>query len=237
MFSWISRRVLCWTVAALFLIVLWDATGLDLPIARLFGTPEGFPLRGSHAFTMAFHEIPRTLSSLLVAALIFGVFKPWGFLGRLSKSQRVQLAVSIVGAMLTVTALKRLSATSCPWDVSEFGGMASYVSHWTLGVRDGGPGHCFPAGHASAAFGFLAGWFVIRRAAPEIAARWLTAALVLGLALGFAQQLRGAHYMSHTLWSGFICWSVGAAVDLACHAIQFKKRMAPVATSDRELQP
>jgi hypothetical protein len=33
--------------------------------------------------------------------------------------------------------------------------------------------------------------------------------------LGVSQQLRGAHYMSHTLWTAWICWVVGFAIDLA----------------------
>ncbi len=32
--------------------------------------------------------------------------------------------------------------------------------------------------------------------------------------LGVSQQLRGAHYMSHTLWTAWICWTVGFAIEL-----------------------
>ena len=81
-------------------------------------------------------------------------------------------------------------------------------------MRDGGAGHCFPAGHASAAFAYLAGWFVLRRSvARAVAMRWLAAALAAGLLLGLAQQVRGAHYMSHTLWTAWICWTVGLALE------------------------
>ena len=41
-------------------------------------------------------------------------------------------------------------------ELAEFGGVAQHVSHWSLGVLDGGPGHCFPSGHASSAFAFFA---------------------------------------------------------------------------------
>jgi len=41
------------------------------------------------------------------------------------------------------------------------------------------------------------------------------AALAAGLVLGLAQQARGAHFMSHTLWSGWVCWCVAWAVDAA----------------------
>ena len=46
----------------------------------------------------------------------------------------------------------------------------------------------------------------------------LVAALPAGLLLGWAQQLRGAHYLSHTLWSAWICWATGWAVEATCTA-------------------
>jgi membrane-associated PAP2 superfamily phosphatase len=148
-------------------------------------------------------------------ALLVGVFKPWGFLCRLAPGERWQLWLSIAGGALAITVLKRLNHTSCPWDLAEFGGVARHVSHWLWGVRDGGAGHCFPAGHASTAFAYLAGWFVLRRSAPRAAGRWLLGALLAGMLLGLAQQMRGAHYMSHTLWTAWICWAWGLALETA----------------------
>ena len=94
----------------------------------------------------------------------------------------------------------------------EFGGTARYVSHWQWGVRDGGGGHCFPAGHASTGFAYLGAWFWLRRAAPRAATAWLIGALLVGLGLGLVQQVRGAHYMSHTLWTAWLCWVVSGTV-------------------------
>ena len=216
------RRCAVLTGLLLLALVLWDASGLDLSLARWAGSAQGFAWRNSHALVLWLHEVPRALSILLVLALVAGVVWPWGFLRRLARRDRVQLVASILGAIALATLVKRFSDTSCPWSLAEFGGVARYVSHWAWGVRDGGPGHCFPAGHASAALGFVAGWFVLRRAAPRMATGWLLAALAAGMLLGLAQQLRGAHYMSHTLWSAWICWSLGLAVEcvvtaLGCH--------------------
>lgn len=72
-----------------------------------------------------------------------------------------------------------------------------YVPHWSA-VADGGGGHCFPAGHASAGFAFIGGYFVIPERRPRTARIWLQDSLASGLLLGLAQQLRGAHFMSHT---------------------------------------
>ena len=62
-------------------------------------------------------------------------------------------------SLAVVSTLKYTSSTSCPWDLSEFGGVARHVSHWALGVLDGGGGKCFPAGHASAGIAFFGGFF------------------------------------------------------------------------------
>lgn len=217
------RRCAVLTGALLLAVVLWDAMGLDLPLARWAGSAQGFAWRSAPALVLWLHEVPRALSMLLLALLGVGVVWPWGFLRRLARRDRAQLVLSILGAIALSTWVKRLSDTSCPWDLAEFGGVARYVSHWTWGVRDGGPGHCFPAGHASAALGFVAGWFVLRRAAPGMATAWLLAALAAGLLLGLAQQVRGAHYMSHTLWSAWICWSLGLAVECAVAAQQGRR--------------
>ena len=229
--AWNLRRLGGLTAILFLSIALWDAVGLDLPFARMFGSSMGFPLRSNHAFVLAFHEIPRTLSSILVLGLLLGIFIPFSFLKRLIKSERSQLAFSVLGAMLLVTLFKSMNTTSCPCDLSEFGGRANYVSHWVFGVRDLGPGHCFPAGHASSAFGFLAGWFVIRRAAPQVSGRWWVLSLLLGLVLGFSQQMRGAHYLSHTLWTAWICWTFGLVVEI-CVQQYFRAKKASALESN-----
>ena len=102
----------------------------------------------------------------------------------------------------------------CPWDLREFGGAARHVSHWS-GLADGGAGHCFPAGHAATGFSFFAGYFAFRRTDRRQALAWLAAAGFSGLLLGLGQQWRGAHFMSHTLWSGVVCWCTALAIDAA----------------------
>ena len=130
-----------------------------------------------------------------------------------SRSDRLRWLGACLACLLLVPLAKRFSRTSCPWDVAEFGGSASYVPHWLLGTLDGGPGHCFPSGHAVAAFAFFSGYFLRRDTRPRLARVWLAGVLLAGLAFGWAQLARGAHYPSHTLWSAWLCWAVCVAVD------------------------
>ena len=158
--------------------------------------------------------------SLLLLLFLLAVW-PLGFIRRLTRSVRFQLAGTVLAAVTAVSLVKNLSHTSCPWELQDFGGVARYVSHWAWGVNDGGTGRCFPAGHASAAFAYVGGWLVLRRYSTRWAGIWLAAAVVLGFVLGLGQQWRGAHYMSHTLWTGWICWTVALVIDFALHRPRF----------------
>ncbi|MGJ7555536.1 phosphatase PAP2 family protein [Variovorax sp. RB3P1] len=203
------------TLVALVAVMAWDATGGDLWLARMAGSAMGFPLRSNPFMVHVMHEGARDLSWVLVIGLFAAIRWPLGFLKRLPMGARAQLALTVLASVIAVSLLKNLSQTSCPWDLQEFGGVARYVSHWSWGVNDGGPGGCFPAGHASAAFAYVGGYFVLRRVSQRAAAVWLGVAVAAGLVLGVAQQLRGAHYMSHTLWTGWVCWTVGFAIEVA----------------------
>ena len=208
---------------ALLLTILWDAGGRDMAAARLFGSTAGFALRDNWFMTHVMHNGARNASWVLVFALLLGTAWPRLFLRRIDLLARIQLVVSIFAALVAVSVIKHSSTTSCPWDLSAFGGLARHVSHWAFGVEDGGGGHCFPAGHASAGFAYLCGWFAFRRQAPQLARIWLITALAAGFILGIAQQMRGAHFMSHTFWTACISWATACAVDALFLAIRRRR--------------
>ncbi|MBO9513331.1 MAG: phosphatase PAP2 family protein [Variovorax sp.] len=220
------------TLFFLILLLLWDASGIDLVLARAMGTPLGFPWRHNWFLVDVIHEGGKALSWALLMALFIAIARPFGFLRRLGRRDRVQLALATLASVTVITLMKRASSTSCPWDLQAFGGMAHYVSHWSWGLRDGGGGNCFPAGHASAAFAYVGGYFVWRRTSPAVARAWLASALVAGLVFGLAQQWRGAHFMSHTLWTAWLCWVTGYAVDAGMQwSARRRSGSAPVVAS------
>jgi membrane-associated PAP2 superfamily phosphatase len=196
-----------WAALGLCALLLWDASGLDLPLARAFGGGSGFPLRDDRVLRLVLHDGAKFLAWLLAVLLCLGLVWPVGPLRQLPFARRLQLVVSALLAWAIVALLKASSHTSCPWDLHDFGGVARYMSHWQGWQHDdGGGGRCFPAGHATTGFAFVGGFFALREQWPQLARRWLVTALGAGLVLGLAQQLRGAHFMSHTLWTGWICW-------------------------------
>lgn len=216
MHSLSTRRLTTITALMTLILLLWDLTALDLAMARWFGGPGGFALRDQWFLTQVMHDGARHAAWGLLLCLSLGVWWPWGALRRIDFRRRLQLAATCLLAVSTVSVLKSLSHTSCPWDLTEFGGFAHYASHWRLLFgADGGSGRCFPAGHASTGFTFIGGYFAFRHTAPARARGWMLGAVLAGLALGLTQQIRGAHFMSHTLWTGWLCWCVAWAVDAA----------------------
>jgi membrane-associated PAP2 superfamily phosphatase len=52
--------------------------------------------------------------------------------------------------------------------------------------------------------------------------------VAVGLLLGLGQQLRGAHFMSHTLWSGLLCWLSAWGLDLLWRGATTLRRPQPL---------
>jgi membrane-associated PAP2 superfamily phosphatase len=213
-----SLSLLAWTLLSLATLLAWDLSGADLALARLAGDAKGFALRDNWFMSQIAHDGAKKLSWLLVLGLCAGVWWPVGPLRRLPMARRIELALAPVLAGVLISSVKAFSLTSCPWDLQAFGGAARYLSHWRL-IADGGTGHCFPGGHAANGFSMLAGYFVFRDIDRRLAQRWLGAALLAGLLLGLVQQWRGAHFMSHTLWTAWLCWVLLWALHTASRRV------------------
>ena len=125
-----QTQVFFLSLAGLFLLLAWDHSSLDLSMARWFGSATGFPL-GNHWFWRGvLHDGLRPLPWLLELGLLLAIVRPVGALTQLSALRRSQLALTTLVALLVVSSIKLHSRTSCPSSLKEFGGMASYVSHW-----------------------------------------------------------------------------------------------------------
>ena len=199
-------RDLALLLAALLALAFWEWLGADLWLIRGYGTPEGFALQHHPLFSKGLHEGGRLLAWVMIALLAWDAWTlRWS-----GPSRRLRWAAIALVLLATVmiSTFKRLSDTSCPWDMLEFGGQWPYVPHWLLQVRDGGPGRCFPSGHASAAFAFLLAWAVWRPFNAVVARRMLVLILVLGSLFAWVQMARGAHYLSHSMWTAWLCWAM-----------------------------
>ena len=204
-----QRHDAAWLLAGLLTLVAWEASGGDLALARLYGDGTGFVWRDAWLTSTVLHNGGRWLAWAVLAMLVCNALR--AVTTGPPRHERLYWLAATVAGLVLVPTLKRFTSTSCPWDLVPFGGTVPYVPHWWFRVVDGGPGHCFPSGHAVAAFAFFSVYFLWRAYRPSLARGALAAVLGLGLVFGWAQMARGAHFLSHTLWSAWCCWAICSA--------------------------
>jgi membrane-associated PAP2 superfamily phosphatase len=174
-----ASRWLLLLAVSLAWVVAWDVSGADLVVSRWVGLPSGFPWRNHWLTSRLLHDGGRWLAIGWLILLVWDTWRPW--MDGPSRGRRAYAVAVILFAALLVPAIKRMSSTSCPWDLAEFGGAAAYLPHWMPGGPDGGAGRCFPSGHAVAGFAFVGAFPVWHRYRPTWASAWLGFALGLGL--------------------------------------------------------
>jgi len=126
------------------------------------------------------------------------------------------LALSTALAIFAVSMLKQYSSLPCPWDITLFGGSRPDIKIHQVFSSQQALGHYFPSGHASGGYAFFSFYFACLIAGMtdlvSVPTRWqklmLMPGLMVGLTFGFAQQLRGAHFLSHDIASAAVCWLV-----------------------------
>ncbi len=122
-------------------------------------------------------------------------------------AKRLRLRFVVLSAVLipsAISLLKQSSPLHCPWDIARYGGESPYVRLMDMYSVHQSAGHCFPAGHASSGLWLAAFCVFWLPHSPRKALLVFIAGLSVGLALGWVQQMRGAHFLTHTLASAWV---------------------------------
>jgi membrane-associated PAP2 superfamily phosphatase len=218
-----GRRVLVYQAMALAAsaIALTLSLGdgrLDLTIARWFfdDTRRMFPLTNAWLLKDVLHDAARMTSAVAALALLGLAITSWVTprLKALHAHREALLFTSIatVVAAAIVGSLKHFSSHACPWDLAMFGGSAPY--HPLLSVHGAAPNTdgCFPAAHPLSGYAWLAVGFALYPLARRRAWAAWSVAFALGTLFGAVQIARGAHFLSHVLWSAWVVWAVNLAL-------------------------
>jgi membrane-associated PAP2 superfamily phosphatase len=208
-FDWLLVTLPLAGTAALLAL---EATDLDRIVQSWFFDPltGGFPLRYNTFLEVVLHYWTKYVVALIAGLAIAGFLLSFT-VAALRPHRRLLLFVSASIALSTaaVTSLKLVSGKHCPWDLEQYGGLLPYTKLLEPAPPAAASGHCFPAGHASTGFSLLAFYFAGRaRCSPRLARAGLILGLSAGLVLGFGRMLQGAHFLTHVLWSGVVCWLV-----------------------------
>jgi membrane-associated PAP2 superfamily phosphatase len=161
------------------------------------------------------HRLGRTLSGLATALVALAALR--GFSSMRSRLHAVRwpllrLFASVALATGMISLIKQHSGMDCPWDLAQYGGDRAYYGLFATRPAALHASGCFPAGHASAGYAWLALYFFACSVRRDWAARALAIGLAAGAVFGIGQQLRGAHFMSHDVWTAAICWFVALGV-------------------------
>lgn len=214
--------------SALFLLAISiiAAGNIDLLVGDYLFALEGQQWQLKHAWITetVIHEYGRTLVGGMLIGLLGAIILSYRF--NTLRAVRPGLYYILVSALISVTvvnALKSLTGIDCPWDLSRYGGTQSYVALFFAHPDGQVPGACFPSGHASGAYSWLGVFFFAGLYTPKWRYAALTAVLSLGVVFGAAQQLRGAHFLSHDIWTLYICWTCASL----CYLYWFRLPQRP----------
>lgn len=186
-----------------------EFTRLDYQISRLFFDPvnQVWPLRYHWLTQTVLHDWAQKFSIGVGILLFIALFLSW-----LKTSLRPYLkllaflfAASIAGPVL-IAVLKNSTHIYCPWDLKLFGGDKPYIRLFDFARYPLAVGHCFPGGHAGGGYAFISLYFFLLLTKPEYRYYGLAAGLSMGLIYGVTQQMRGAHFLSHDIFSLATCW-------------------------------
>jgi membrane-associated PAP2 superfamily phosphatase len=228
---WIPLAVL------LPLLLALEFTDIDQIVTRWFfdEATQRFPLHYNAMFEIITHHWAKYIVVLIACAAI-GAWLMSFILPALKDRRMVFLFVGLAMALSTgaVSLLKSQSHRSCPYDLVDYGGNAPRVSLFEVTPPGDYPGRCFPSGHASAGFCLFALYFAglaLRRRGLALAGLW--GGFAAGMLFGLARIAQGAHFLSHNLWSGLVCW----LVILALYVVIFRPGATPLAVPEANRAP
>lgn len=192
-----------------FAIAACEITHVDLALAdRCYDFASGtWPARESWWAQWLIHKRGRDLVvvvasfSLIAGVLSFQIerLKRWRW-------QALYLLLVICLGTGLVAVGKNLTGRHCPWDMERYGGTVPYTRLFEGPSPGPDKGRCFPAGHAAGGYALMGIYFALRDRRMATARAGLAAGAALGTIYGYGQMARGAHFLSHTIWSAAVCW-------------------------------
>lgn len=199
---------------ALFNIIVGQFTNIDLIIEDYYydAVAHQFPWKNTWFAKDFMHgylkyvitDIGRLLLLVVILDFIFSWRKPWRIIKPWLRLRLRFVAIASVIIAALVPLLKSFSVLHCPWDVARYGGYAPFLRLLDTVPSSMQAGHCFPAGHANVGLWLAALCVFWLPHKPKTAFAVFIAGLSIGFALGWVQQMRGAHFLFHTLWSTWL---------------------------------
>ena len=213
---WFKSAFAALIISAVLMVLLGQFTDVDLMIEDHYYNEElkVFPWKNTWFARDLMHGsvknvIIKSGYLVILTVLIDLIFR----FRKITPFLRLRLRFLALSSLLvpaSIRAIKEYSVLHCPWSVDRYGGTAPFLrllDHVPEGVRSG---QCFPAGHATVGL-------------------WLAAfaGLSVGLVVGWVQQMRGAHFLFHTLWAAWLASLVIVLMMMAfAHKLFLEEKQA-----------
>ncbi len=196
-------------ISFLFLSYFFPVAGqLDQTLIQPWMDAQGgFPYRNDWSLAVLNHKY---VKEILIAVYVFYV-AAWlmSFKHNALKARHRELGYFFIVAILStalIGLIKSHSPHACPWNMTT---ATAQGFIWKFNTTNG---HCFPGGHAATGFALMTGYFVYRLSRPARAYFFLITGIILGFCFGWAQMMRGAHFLSHNLWTAWFIWAFNTVI-------------------------
>lgn len=211
---WLLHAILP-VVGLVALAALLHWSGVDRAVAAALYDPLAgrWRLDPSLPLSRLLYHGERTLVIALVVAGLAVLAAGLRYAG--ARKLRVPVAYLLLsfGATTGLVSLgKHTTNMDCPRALAEYGGSREYVGLFEDRPDDWPRALCFPAGHSSSGFAFVALYFLPGLVRPRWRRLGLAAGVALGLAFAATQWARGMHFPSHDACSAAIAWTVALAM-------------------------
>jgi membrane-associated PAP2 superfamily phosphatase len=137
----------------------------------------------------------------IIASFFSEALVPW-------RKHLMFIFVAGVAGPLLVGLLKNSTHIFTPWDLQFFGGDKPYIRIFDSVYTGASIGHAFPGGHSSGGFAYVSTFFALSAMGSKYRYHGLVIPLLMGMLFAATQEIRGAHFLSHDLFSFAICWLV-----------------------------
>ncbi|MGB5395702.1 MAG: phosphatase PAP2 family protein [Gammaproteobacteria bacterium] len=218
-----TRQIALYLTIPFMVIVfalLSEYSGMDLHFASSFydEATGAWPYKSLFITSEVLHTWGRyfivfcALSNLfaIIASFFNTTLAPW-------RKHLMYIFIAAMAGPLLVGLLKASTYIYTPWDLQFFGGDKPYIRIFDA-VYDGAAiGHAFPGGHSSGGFAYISLFFALSVMRNRYRFYGLLLPLVTGIIFAVTQEIRGAHFLSHDLFSFAICWLVSFALAVVIY--------------------
>lgn len=229
-----AQKIITYTsipVCVALLAVLSEYSGFDLWLeSHFYDVATGsWPYKSLFITSSILHTGGRSMVVLCAIINLLAIIASF-FNQKLAPYRKHLVFIFIAAAAgpSIVSYLKGATHIYSPWDLLYFGGDKPYIRIFDTVAPGAEVGLGFPGGHSSAGFAYISTYFALAAMGHEY--RYykyryygITIPVLLGGLFSGTQLIRGAHFLSHDLFSFVICWSVSFLLSLIFYPSYYRQ--------------